>query len=109
MRNQRRSEYGGIRGHAEHEDVRHTRAELLWDGKQDGDVHPGANGYQKMGPRRVMSHNFVCVREVKSIVHARTHDEGVTPLLADGQHLPFMATVCGIEEIPVLVFVCHRE
>ena len=56
-----------------------------------------------------MSHNFVCVREVKSIVHARTHDEGVTPLLADGQHLPFMATVCGIEEIPVLVVVCHRE
>lgn len=31
------------------------------------------------------------------------------PLLVDGQHRLFIAKVCGVEEIPVLVVVRHRE
>ncbi|WP_255192170.1 hypothetical protein [Natronobeatus ordinarius] len=31
------------------------------------------------------------------------------PLLIDGQHRLFIAKVCGVEEIPVLVVVRHRE
>ena len=43
------------------------------------------------------------------MLHDCTHYEGVTPFLADGQTLLYMATVWGIGEIPVLVVIRHPE